>query len=144
MLVKLNTGVSLKTRFKRLALTASLLLAVSGISVFALQSPASAAPSCSNGYVCLYSDTGGGGASYWIPASYGTCYSLGGGWNDITSSVRNGMPFQIRVYDNWNCTGSRVTLGAECGGCTSSYVNDLGGWPYFFNDRTSAVMFGPF
>lgn len=135
----------MKNRFKRLAVAAALMLAVSGITVFATQAPASAAPSCSNGYICLYSDTGGNGSSFWLPdLGYGTCYSLGGGWNNVVSSFRNGMPYQVRIYDNWNCTGGRVTLGAECGGCSSSYVNDLGGWPYFFNDAASAVMFGPF
>lgn len=129
------------SKFKRLLVALATMLAISGITVFAIQSPAAAAPSCSNGYVCLYQHTGGGGSSFWIPASYGTCYSLGGGWNDVVSSARNGMPFHVRLYDNWNCTGTRVTLGPECGGCSSSYVNDLGGWPYFFNDRTSSVAF---
>lgn len=123
---------------KALTAFAVILAAVVGVNLVAV-TPASAAPYCPNGYICLYEHTGGNGASYWPSGPYGVCQNLPASWNDRTSSARNGMPFQVRLWQNSNCSGWSVSLGAECGGCLGSYVNDLGA--YWFNDTTSSVSF---
>lgn len=121
-----------------LAALGVVLLVTFGLN-FATASTASAAPYCQNGYVCIYEHTGGNGASSWYSASYGTCINLSSAWNDRASSVRNGMPFGVRLWQNSNCSGWAVGLGPECGGCLSSYINDLGG--YWFNDTASSISF---
>lgn len=123
---------------KALAAFGVLLLVTVGVN-FATATTASAAPYCPNGYVCIYQHTGGNGNSYWASGSYGSCQNLSAAWNDVASSARNGMPFQVKLWQNSNCTGWSVGLGAECGGCLGSYVNDLGA--YWFNDTTSSISF---
>jgi hypothetical protein len=129
------------TRFKRwLASLAVGLLVITGVLVVT-EAPAAAAPYCPPNYACLYENQGGGGSSISFYYSPYSCIYLGGGFNDRASSVRNETPIQIKFRDNFDCTGSYVAAGAACGGCLGSYINDLAGWPYFFNDRVSAIQF---
>lgn len=131
----------MRMKFKKtLAALAVVLLTVLGVQAVTT-TPAAAAPACSNGWVCLYEHVGGGGNSYWTTGSYGTCQNLPAYWNDVASSVRNGMWMQVRLFQHSNCTGSSVGLSAECGGCLGSYINDLGGFPYFFNDTATSIRF---
>lgn len=125
---------------KTLAALGVVLLVTLGVQAVTT-APASAAPYCANGWVCIYEHTGGSGSSYWATGSYGSCQNLSAAWNDRASSVRNGMPFNVHLYQNSNCTGWSVGLSAECGGCLASYINDLGGFPYFFNDTASSIAF---
>lgn len=123
---------------KVLASIGVFLLVVVGLNVVTAPA-ASAAPYCPNGYVCLYEHVGGAGASFWPSGPYGVCQNLPGSWNDRASSARNGLPFQVHLWSDSNCSGWNVALGAECGGCLASYKNDLGAW--WFNDVTSSVSF---
>ena len=131
----------MRMKFKKsLTYLAIVLMAVIGVNLVAV-TPAAAAPYCQNGYVCMYEHTGGNGTAYWQTGVYGECINFSGAWNDRVSSVRNGMWFSVRLWQNSNCSGWSVSLGAECGGCLSSYINDLGGFPYFFNDTASSISF---
>jgi hypothetical protein len=126
------------SKFKKvLVYLGTMVLAVVGVTAL-VATPASASPSCSYPYVCIYQDAGGGGSSVWLygPNLHGTCYYVGNvGFNDIISSIRNEDYITIKFRDNFDCTGQTVTLAQ------GQYVNDLGGWPYFFNDRISAIQF---
>lgn len=116
------------------------LLVITGVLVVT-ETPALAAPYCPSNYACLYENTNGTGSSisfYYAPYA---CIYVGGGFNDRATSIRNETPIQVRFKDNYDCTGSGPALGAACGGCLGSYINDLSGWPNFFNDRVSAVQF---
>lgn len=134
------------SKIKKWAMSLAAMLVVVGVGVFAIQSPAAASPSCIYNYVCLYQDAGGAGSSIYWADSPGSCLYVGGSFNDQATAIRNDTAHRVTFYDNSNCTGASVGLGAGaaggCGGCLQSYINDLGGFPYFFNDRISAVYFG--
>lgn len=126
------------SRFKRLSVTFALLVASIGVGATVAASPAMADPACTNGYVCLFSDINGGGSVLSIPASYGSCYSLGGGWNNIASSVVSRAGFAIHLTDNWDCSGQYVYLGNANPNYSGSF-----GWPNVpsMNDRVGAIQF---
>ncbi len=123
------------TLFKRLLAALAILFAV-GTATVALQSPAMADPPCSSGYICLYSDSNGGGSQLSIPSLPGSCYSLGGGWNNIASSAVANLGYTIYLRDNWDCTGSSIRFGPAAPNYLGSFD-----WPYFMNDRVSAIQF---
>jgi hypothetical protein len=120
---------------KRVVAAAIALLVAVGVGSFVVAAPAAASPACADGFICLYEHEGGAGSSLWLLDQPGACYQLSAIWNDRISSVKSQIGHTVRVRDNFNCTGSYVYL--NYGG----YVNDLGGFPYFFNDRVSAVQF---
>lgn len=108
-----------------------------GVGSVAIAAPAAAA-SCTSGYICLFSDVTTGGSQLSIPSLPGSCYSLGGGWNDIASSVITNLGYAVRLRDNWDCTGQSIYLGPAA----PNTINNFG-WPNVpsMNDRISAIQF---
>jgi hypothetical protein len=129
------------TRFKKVLASLGVGLLVIIGTLVATEAPAAAAPYCPANYACIYENTNGTGSSISFYYSPYSCIYVGGSFNDRTTSLRNETPIQVKFTDNYNCTGSYASAGAACGGCLGSYINDLSGWPNFFNDRISAVQF---
>lgn len=129
------------TRVRTILATVGVMLLVTIGTLVVTEAPASAAPYCPANYACLYENTNGTGSSISFYYSPYACIYVGGSFNDRATSLRNETPIQVVFKDNYNCTGSGASVGPACGGCLGSYINDLSGWPYFFNDRVSAVQF---
>lgn len=128
------------SRLRKIGASVGIFLLVIIGTLVVTETPALAAPYCPANYACLYQNTNGTGSSISYYYSYGACIYVGGGFNDQATSIRNETPIQVRFKDNYDCTGSGPALGPACGGCLGSYINDLSGWPHFFNDRVSAVQ----
>jgi hypothetical protein len=120
----------LKTRFKRLAVSLSLVLVVAGLSTFAIQSPALASySSCPGSSICAYSDSNGNGAQYVLPwVGLNNCQGMPAGWNDVVSSAINKTPSYKVVFYSEGCWGGTITVWP--GGTQNGF------WP--MNDATSS------
>jgi hypothetical protein len=91
---------------------------VLGTSVI-VEAPASAAPSCPSGRVCMWENANFGGSEWTTAPAYG-CYNFPYAWEkNIMSSVYNNTAYSISFYDGDNCTG--VTLGGYVNG--GAYLN---------------------
>jgi hypothetical protein len=134
---------NLKSRLQKgLAVFAILVLTAVGVNAITA-SPAAAdgppGPICpSGGYVCLYSNVGGYGSTYYLQGARYNCYNLPSYFNDIASSARNTATYSIRLWEHAGCTGWAVGLNSGGSG-TSAYIMDL--WVYGMNDKITSISF---
>lgn len=128
---------------KFLAALGITLLGIAG-TLAITEAPASAHDSngCVSGQLCTYWDWGWGGAMYYYTYPAGACVNVGGSWNNQISSLVNDRGGSITLFDNYYCDSSNGSVTIDgTGGFWTHHVDDLGGYPYWFNDRTSSIRF---
>lgn len=82
-------------------------------------------------FICAYTDSGGNGSQWTLPAILNSCQSVPGGWNDVISSAYNtASSWRVTFYSEAGCWGIAHTFWP--GNSGSVYPNDsTSSWKIF-------------
>ena len=62
-------------------------------------------------FICAYTDSGGNGSQWTLPAVLNSCQSVPGGWNDVISSAYNtASSWRVTFYTEAGCWGGAKTF----------------------------------